>query len=135
MANPRVRPHLQFLPENSGSRRHAAWQSDRWLHEMHPGMLTPMVRHLGHDYYIHEVALLKNGQFCVPIRWFTHAGKTWGCGWVLCKHRNDVNNLSWIVEKFNEVTFDVDQLEMCAKELQGQEHYFDAPLLQNIRGK
>lgn len=33
--------------------------------------ITPMARLAGHDYFIHEPAMLRNGALCVPVRWFT----------------------------------------------------------------
>ncbi|KAK6977422.1 hypothetical protein R3P38DRAFT_3334959 [Favolaschia claudopus] len=34
MANPRVRPHLHFYPEDSGTKLSEARQAQRWLHEL-----------------------------------------------------------------------------------------------------
>ena len=64
MANPRVRPHLQFLPEDAGQKLDQAWQARRWLHEMQHEVLTPMVRLASNspqeqDLYVFEPTLLK----------------------------------------------------------------------------
>ncbi|EED83857.1 predicted protein [Postia placenta Mad-698-R] len=62
MANPRVRPHLHFYPEDHGERPLAeARQAARWLHEMPNELLTPMARVRNQDYYIYEPAMLVNG--------------------------------------------------------------------------
>ncbi|KAF9808715.1 hypothetical protein IEO21_07777 [Rhodonia placenta] len=62
MANPRVRPHLHFYPEDRGERPLAeARQAARWLHEMPNELLTPMARVRNQDYYIYEPAMLVNG--------------------------------------------------------------------------
>lgn len=74
MANPKVRPHLSFYPEDTGVKRSEARQSDRWLHEVADDELTPMAR-IGvsgryQDFYVHEPAMLRDGTVCVPVRWF-----------------------------------------------------------------
>ncbi|KAF7971706.1 hypothetical protein HWV62_20057 [Athelia sp. TMB] len=74
MANPKVRPHLRFYPEDTGKSRSEARQSDCWLHDAANDEITPMAR-IGtpgahQDYYIHEPALLRDGTVCMPVRWF-----------------------------------------------------------------
>jgi len=71
MANPKVRPHLKFYPEDSQKRLSEARQARRWLHEVADDEITPMARLGEQDYYIHEPAMLRNGECCVPVRWFT----------------------------------------------------------------
>ncbi|CDO68416.1 hypothetical protein BN946_scf184815.g63 [Trametes cinnabarina] len=73
MANPRVRPHLRFLPEDGGQKMSEAWHAARWLRELSPEIATPMVRVDQHDYYVHEPAKLLDGRLVVPYRWFTKA--------------------------------------------------------------
>jgi hypothetical protein len=79
MANPNVRPHLHFFPEDCGVRVNETRQADRWLHEWDEDQLTPMAR-IGsqgnfQDYYIYEPALLKDRTAVMPIRWFMRSGK------------------------------------------------------------
>ncbi|KAF7965797.1 hypothetical protein HWV62_41769 [Athelia sp. TMB] len=74
MANPKVRPHLRFYPEDNGNNISEARHARRWLHEMDDSELSPMAR-LGspdyyRDFYIHEPAQLQNGEYCIPVRWF-----------------------------------------------------------------
>jgi hypothetical protein len=71
MANPKVRPHLKFYPEDSKGHLSEARQGRRWLHEADDDQITPMARLGRQDYYIHEPAMLRDGLFCVPVRWFT----------------------------------------------------------------
>jgi len=71
MANPKVRPHIVFYPEDSGKEISEARQAHRWLHEAPDEQLTPMARFGNQDYYIHEPAMLRNGTCCIPVRWFT----------------------------------------------------------------
>ncbi|EED83930.1 predicted protein [Postia placenta Mad-698-R] len=62
MANPRVRPHLHFYPEDRGERPLSeARQASRWLNEIPHDLLTPMARVRHHDYYIYEPAMLVDG--------------------------------------------------------------------------
>ncbi|KAJ7133509.1 hypothetical protein C8R44DRAFT_829315 [Mycena epipterygia] len=44
MANPKVRPHLHFYPEDSGPKLSEARQGQRWLKELPDDRTTPMVR-------------------------------------------------------------------------------------------
>lgn len=106
MANPLVRPHLHFYPERSvGRSLSEARQAERWLTELPDDQLTPMARFRDGDYYIHEPAMLTNGQLCMPVRWFTKAetgkdilyAQCWelrvidsdsGSGWRVIKHDN-----------------------------------------------
>ncbi|KAK7007081.1 hypothetical protein R3P38DRAFT_3325555 [Favolaschia claudopus] len=89
MANPRVRPHLHFYPEDSGEKLSEARQGERWLHEIPDEQTTPMVRISTHDYYIYEPAMLDSaaGEFCIFF------AKCWRmvpistdavCGWHVC---------------------------------------------------
>jgi hypothetical protein len=100
MANPRVRPHLSFYPEDSGPKLSEARQGQRWLNELPPEQTTPMLRISGQDYYIYEPAMLdsEEPEFCIPIRWFVRGeeffAKCWkmtivssdkGAGWRVLK--------------------------------------------------
>ncbi|KAJ7711756.1 hypothetical protein B0H16DRAFT_1667716 [Mycena metata] len=81
MSNPKVRPHLEFYPEDSGKRLEEARQGTRWLEEMPADQTTPMARIGKQDYFIHEPAMLVDGTFCMPVRWFvrdkTLVAKCW----------------------------------------------------------
>ncbi|KAI0071327.1 hypothetical protein K474DRAFT_1607117, partial [Panus rudis PR-1116 ss-1] len=93
MANPLVRPHLHFLPEDAGSHLSEAWQGSRWLHELIPQLGTQMIGFQGQDYYLFEPALLENGQACVPIRWFIRRGRTYALAHNLIPYSN-----GWLVD-------------------------------------
>ncbi|THH26571.1 hypothetical protein EUX98_g7617 [Antrodiella citrinella] len=72
MANPKVRPHLHFYPEDTrGAKLDEGRQGSRWLDEMPDECLTPMARFGVQDYFIHEPALLRTGHVVMPYRWFT----------------------------------------------------------------
>lgn len=71
MANPQVRPHLSFYPEDTGPKLSQARQGQRWLTEIADDQTTPMARLTGKDYFIYEPTMLRDGKFCIPVRWFT----------------------------------------------------------------
>ncbi|KAJ7048322.1 hypothetical protein C8F01DRAFT_1005416 [Mycena amicta] len=94
MANPSVRKHLHFLPEDSGNRLSEAWQADRWRRELDPDLATPMIRLGGQDFYVHEPAILRNGDVCMPIRWFERSGNIYADAWRL----QQTVDRGWIVD-------------------------------------
>jgi hypothetical protein len=72
MSNPQVWPHLHFFPEVT-SRVSQEWQSSKWLDELDPLKLTPMVRKdLGggifKDYFTFEPTMLHDNTVCIPTR-------------------------------------------------------------------
>lgn len=110
MANPLIRPHIRFYPEDAGSRLTETWQASRWLHELPSDILTPMVRIGAQDFYIYEPAKLWDGQVVVPFRWFTrctsNANRTpslFGRGW---RTQISDDNSGYIVHEFETVVFD-----------------------------
>ncbi|KAI6007742.1 hypothetical protein F5J12DRAFT_921093 [Pisolithus orientalis] len=102
MANPHIRPQLHFYPENSGGQLNEAYQARRWLKEMDPTQLTPMIHLHGQDFFIFEPALLSNGQVCMPIRWFKCGRLFFAKAWSLCAVVNDTGS-GWIVEGHTEI--------------------------------
>ncbi|KAJ6461447.1 hypothetical protein C8R45DRAFT_1056025 [Mycena sanguinolenta] len=83
MANPKVRPHLSFYPEDSGQKLSEARQGKRWLEELPDSQTTPMLRINQQDFFIHEPAMLRNGNCCIPTRWFTKNGSLFAKCWLL----------------------------------------------------
>ncbi|KAI0670253.1 hypothetical protein C8Q78DRAFT_975449 [Trametes maxima] len=72
MANPRVRPYLHFYPEDTHGRNLSeARQAEQWLKKTRHDLLTPMLCCRDQDYYVHEPAMLQNGEVCMPVRWYT----------------------------------------------------------------
>ncbi|KAF9521533.1 hypothetical protein CPB83DRAFT_865442 [Crepidotus variabilis] len=69
-SNPRVRQHLQFYPESSGTVLQETCQAARWLHEADPKLLTPMYRKGSTDFYTFEPTLLQGSVMCIPIKYF-----------------------------------------------------------------
>lgn len=102
MANPKVRPHLSFYPEEKKKNVTDARQMHRWLHEAPDDQLTPMAR-LGRsdgsqDYYIHEPAMLRNGTCCIPVRWFKIGTSLYAKCWRMEAIATDVGQ-GWRVVK------------------------------------
>ena len=60
-----------------------ARQAERWLKEMPPDELTPMIRIGEDDYYIYEPAMLVSGSFCIPTRWIMREGCFYCKAWSL----------------------------------------------------
>lgn len=120
MANPRVRPYLHFYPEDTGGRTlREARQAERWLKEVLNDLLTPMVRYKSHDFYIHEPVMLRNGDVCMPVRWFTRYenghhvfyAKCWkmevmvtdqGAGWRVWEHASYEVHIDQFLKNFVE---------------------------------
>ncbi|KAG8953004.1 hypothetical protein FRC03_011958 [Tulasnella sp. 419] len=123
MANPRVRPHLHFYPEDAGNSLSEAWQGARWLHTMDDSLLTPMVRVTDtggshQDYYIHEPTLLMSGQACIPHRWFIRDKKYFAKAWELQNSGNG-NDAKWIIREDRPI-------EVSASDLQFSLPFFEA---------
>lgn len=74
MANPQVRPHLHFYPEDAGDELSEARQGTRWLHSLPPELTTPYADIAGQTYYTFELALTVGNRLVVPVRWFMKAG-------------------------------------------------------------
>ncbi|KAA1469056.1 hypothetical protein DENSPDRAFT_756058, partial [Dentipellis sp. KUC8613] len=81
MANPRVRPHLRFYPEDARPEHRESFHADRWRMEVDAALSGPMARAVdGQDYYVEEPAVAYLGdsghtqpQTVWPTRWFQRA--------------------------------------------------------------
>ncbi|KAJ3845580.1 hypothetical protein EV368DRAFT_90530 [Lentinula lateritia] len=96
MSNQSVRPHLRFLPEDSGKRLSQACQAQRWLNELDPDLLTPAHRVNGQDHFTFEPAVLKDRRVCMPTRWFTRKGQVHAKAWPMRMVDNDLDQ-GWAV--------------------------------------
>ncbi|CAK5274493.1 unnamed protein product [Mycena citricolor] len=103
MANPKVRSHLSFYPEDAGQRLSEARQGDRWLHELPDDQTTPMIRQQDHDYYIYEPCMASSAidglqQYIIPVRFFTRNGCMFAKCWKM--HPVVTDQISgWRVDK------------------------------------
>ncbi|KAF7316638.1 hypothetical protein HMN09_00396400 [Mycena chlorophos] len=95
MANPSVRKHLQFLPEDNGSKLAEAWQAKRWLDELDSDLATPMHRIGSQDFYVHEPAILQSGDTCIPTRWFERDGQVFARVW---RMQQVADHNGWVVD-------------------------------------
>lgn len=125
MANPHVRRHLRFLPEDSGTKISEAWQADRWLHELDPKLATPMIRVGRQDYYTFEPLLLASDyqraspseRAYMPVRWFTRGQKTLAQAWRLLPSTSESGERGWVVDGRRLCEIDSTQLLLSFPEL------------------
>ncbi|KAJ3841467.1 hypothetical protein F5878DRAFT_610142 [Lentinula raphanica] len=103
MSNPRIRPHLHFLPEDSGNSLAEAYQAERWLKEQDPELLTPVHHAAGQDFFSLEPALLSDGKtICMPSRWFRRKNKVYAKAWTMkVTHFEGVEG--WAVQTHQEI--------------------------------
>ncbi|KIJ42514.1 hypothetical protein M422DRAFT_48162 [Sphaerobolus stellatus SS14] len=105
IANPLVRPHLAFLPEDSSTCIAATRNAHHWLYGVDESLLIPMVR-VGHqDFYIFKPAITRHGNAVIPFRFFTQGDKTLAKVWFLENHSN-----GWIVAEDRLAEYNVDKL-------------------------
>ncbi|KAK7007194.1 hypothetical protein R3P38DRAFT_3325581 [Favolaschia claudopus] len=104
MSNPKVRPHLQFYPEDSGKVLEEARQGKRWLEELPSEKTTPMVRIGKQDYYIHEPAMLRDGTFCMPFRWFMRGNILFAKCWAMTAVTSDAGGYWRVLKQETEVS-------------------------------
>ncbi|CCO37924.1 hypothetical protein BN14_12084 [Rhizoctonia solani AG-1 IB] len=71
MANPHLRPHMNFLPHVEGKHMSQAWHGYKMVHDIKDDVLTPCLRVGGQMYYVNELVRRKNDYF-IPLRWITY---------------------------------------------------------------
>ncbi|KAH8923881.1 hypothetical protein BT69DRAFT_1333485 [Atractiella rhizophila] len=74
IANPLIRKHLTFLPEDTGNMIQELYQGEKWKNEVNARLLTPSIVVGGQQYFVDEVIQLNGGQYCFVSRWFTKGG-------------------------------------------------------------
>jgi hypothetical protein len=110
MANPGVRKHLRFYPEDNGTTLSEAWQAERWLKELDSSLTTPMLRvNNHHDFYIDEPCLLHSGDVCLPVRWFTRGGQMFARAKRMLPAVSN-GHMGWIIQDFTEFDVQASQL-------------------------
>ena len=135
MANPEVRPNLHFYPEDSGATLSEAWQARRWLKEMPPDELTPMIRIGEDDYYIYEPAMLMDGSCCIPIWWFIRDGIFFCKAWVLLPISPEGDCPGWQVREDIEVEVSQNDLLKDFPTLTHDHQLYGVPHPSRIIGK
>ncbi|KAH8930587.1 hypothetical protein BT69DRAFT_1210241, partial [Atractiella rhizophila] len=81
IANPLIRKHLTFLPEDTGDTVQELYQGDKWKREINARLLTPSIVVKGQLYFTDEVLKLKDGSYFLVSRWFVKAGVVHGSGY------------------------------------------------------
>ncbi|KAF9072180.1 hypothetical protein BDP27DRAFT_1217935 [Rhodocollybia butyracea] len=99
MANPKVRPHLSFYPEQVDQSLSEARQFSHWLHEVPDDEMGPMLRVSGMDYYVFEPAMLRSGTICMPHRWFMRGKRFYARCWAMEEVMREGGRKSWRVIK------------------------------------
>jgi hypothetical protein len=106
---PRVRHHISHLPEDSGTKLSEACQAQHWLHNMDPGLLTPMVCIHGQDFYTFEPVMLRNRHICIPNRWFTQGQEIYA----QVRPMDQIHSSnSWIVCEDEETEVNINHLQL-----------------------
>jgi len=70
MANPLLRPSMQFYPEEAGGSMKQLWHGKKWLEDCADDILTPTAKVGDQIYYIDEVLLRRDGKYFIPKRFF-----------------------------------------------------------------
>ncbi|EGO25953.1 hypothetical protein SERLADRAFT_408145 [Serpula lacrymans var. lacrymans S7.9] len=102
MANPCVREHLRFYPEDAGKQVIEYWQASDWHRETEPLKLIPMANIGSQHFFIHKPCFLADGHACVPFGWFTCEHKLFARAWLLQPVVGEVSS-GWVVEEYNEI--------------------------------
>lgn len=75
-ANPLIRPFIHLYPEKSAGSVNEVWQASKWSEELGSEHLTPMAKGFkGQHFYVHELAMTKDGRYYIPNKWFTMGDK------------------------------------------------------------
>jgi hypothetical protein len=65
---------MNFYPEETMGPISEVWQCERWK-EFDPANHTPMYSSNGKQFYIEEVAVLKDGKIVIPVSWIKRDGQ------------------------------------------------------------
>ncbi|KAF8493146.1 hypothetical protein JB92DRAFT_3234904 [Gautieria morchelliformis] len=89
---------------------------------MPSSLLTPMIHQGRQDYYVFEPCLLRDDRVCMVERWFMKGARgheqLWGKGWRMgTSFRN--GQWGWVIDKGEELTFDVETLLLNYPDLLG----------------
>jgi hypothetical protein len=88
-ANPLVRPHLVFYPEDLKGQVCKTWQAQKWLMEAGLDNLSPMAAFRDQHYYVNELAECADNLYVIPVRWVMRDQVL--CGDVLMVVRGNVS--------------------------------------------
>ncbi|EGO23109.1 hypothetical protein SERLADRAFT_416571 [Serpula lacrymans var. lacrymans S7.9] len=134
LANPLIREHLEFYPEDAGTRLYESRQASAWLHHANPHRLTPMHRKGLTDYYTFEPTLLKDGTVCMPHRWYKKSSIMWFSAWCMVSEAR-ANQTGWISNQGDQIDLSEVELSIYGKDLISSLYLGSAyPSFNNIHG-
>ncbi|KDQ20801.1 hypothetical protein BOTBODRAFT_87505, partial [Botryobasidium botryosum FD-172 SS1] len=132
MANPNVRKHLCFYPEDAGDKLSETWQAERWKDELDSDLTTPMIRVQNQDFFLNECTLLKDTTVCMPFRWFTRGDQMFARAW---KVVSDDAYLGWIVDTTQECEIPSSHLLLSYPQFLESHHAYNLADPREILGK
>ena len=133
MANPKVRPYLTFYPEDAGETLKNTYQADKWLREMEPELLTPMVEYHNETLYVFEPCILSNKSVVMPVRWFKRHGSTFAIVYLLYPD-SAIQPSGWVVYEFEEYEISVSDIAVSFPFFCGTFQHRSLPDPRNIIG-
>ncbi|KAH8913599.1 hypothetical protein BT69DRAFT_1344369 [Atractiella rhizophila] len=80
IANPLIRQHLTFLPENTPNQLQEIYQAEKWLEELSPHLLTPCVQYRSSLFFTDEVTELEGSRYFIVSRWILQNSEIVGRG-------------------------------------------------------
>ncbi|KAI9442451.1 hypothetical protein H4582DRAFT_1809218 [Lactarius indigo] len=108
MANPLVRPHLHFYPEDAGKMVSEYWHGRHWHNNADPAVVTPMAVIDGLHFFVHEPCFLANGRAIMPYRWFLRGDSILAKAWPLCAVGQG-DRSGWVVEEYTTIVIPQDE--------------------------
>ncbi|KAH9023715.1 hypothetical protein EDB85DRAFT_1849591, partial [Lactarius pseudohatsudake] len=105
MANPLVRPHLHFYPEDAGKMASEYWHGRHWHDNADPTVVTPMAVINGLHFFVHEPCFLANGRAIMPYRWFLRGDSILANAWPL----RAGDRAGWVVEEYTTIVVPQDE--------------------------
>ena len=134
MANPLVRPHLEFYPVDDGGYMTDAIHGRQWLYNMDAGFLSPMIRHNEQDYFVFEPTALTDQSICMPFRWFRKSDVFFAQAWKMEAVYNS-EKPGWIVMKNLVVEIQASQLKCSFPYLVHTSYHCGLPDPRSILGR
>ncbi|OAV95433.1 hypothetical protein PTTG_26678 [Puccinia triticina 1-1 BBBD Race 1] len=130
LSNPIVEPHIQYYPEFTNGRHiFKLSQSAKWLKELGPDTRAQMIRHMGHDYYLHELVQLQSDLIVVPQFFYEFEGELYArCVTPTINIDEERGGLKFIIPK--DLSFTAPQM----KSIKVANFYVEYPLMESPDG-
>lgn len=133
MANPRVRPHLHFYPEDAGKTVNEYWHARHWHESADPTLVTPMAVVNNNHFFVHEPAILTDGRAVIPYRWFLRGTSINARAWPLRPVRRG-DKTGWIVEEHKTIIVSQGELSVSFASWVAGRAYDHLPSAKSIFG-